>query len=203
MQYGILRSLKRNLIKIKKNRRRGVVDGQALPTHTSGSASHSNVAIKFEKQLGHPPSCFELFVHTHTKNHDGMTFLVDRAEQIHDTFERRREELVLIGEEFDENELYYQVVGGHDRKRRLYGLGSYGNSITSSKGSFNMYTSPNTEKERLETKSKIQNLENIVAEQKEQNEGIKQDFQNVKKQLEEALVVIKNLGDMVKVLTNK
>ncbi|XP_019181617.1 PREDICTED: uncharacterized protein LOC109176665 [Ipomoea nil] len=33
------------------------------------------------------------------------------------------------GEQVDDNQLYYDAVGGHDKKRRGYGLGSYGCSV--------------------------------------------------------------------------
>lgn len=47
--------------------------------------------------------------------------------------------LEAIGEEIDEDKLFYDVVGGHDRKKRLYGFGSYGKCIRSSKGSSEMH----------------------------------------------------------------
>nr|KAJ0187667.1 hypothetical protein LSAT_V11C900456600 [Lactuca sativa] len=67
--------------KTKKNKRRGVAVGQALSTHTDGSASHSKIASDLKKLRGHDPAHHELFVYTHTKNHDGVTFLVDKAKK--------------------------------------------------------------------------------------------------------------------------
>nr|GMD32697.1 uncharacterized protein LOC109155304 [Ipomoea batatas] len=41
------------------------------------------------------------------------------------------------GAAVDDNQLYYDVVGGHDKKRRIYGLGSYGCSIVNGSTSDN------------------------------------------------------------------
>nr|GMD08006.1 uncharacterized protein LOC109173928 [Ipomoea batatas] len=82
-----------------------------------------------EEQLGHRPSYFELFKHTHTKNHDDQTFIVEKDKQIHEQVALQREELTQKGEKVDESQLYYNVVGGHDKKRKVYGLGSYGTFI--------------------------------------------------------------------------
>lgn len=77
----------------------------------------------------------------------------------------RREELELLGEEIDESELFYRAVGGYDRKKRIYGLGSYGNSVLADKSSETSTSSnPNSDKHHLETK--IQKLEEIVEQQR-------------------------------------
>nr|GLL39953.1 uncharacterized protein LOC109173928 [Ipomoea trifida] len=52
----------------------------------------------------------------------------------------QRNELTQKGEEVDENQLYYDAVGGHDKKRRIYRLGSYGTFI---RGPINANTSDN------------------------------------------------------------
>lgn len=33
--------------------------------------------------MGRAPSCYEVFMYTHTKDHDGKTFLDDRAKHVH------------------------------------------------------------------------------------------------------------------------
>ncbi|XP_019158533.1 PREDICTED: uncharacterized protein LOC109155304 [Ipomoea nil] len=113
----------------KKNRRGGVLTGVAQSTHTTGSTPHVKVAAQLEGQLGHCPSYYELFRHTHTKQHDGQTFIAEKAKQIHEQVESQREMLAENGEQVDDNQLYYDAVGGHDKKRRVYGLGSYGCSV--------------------------------------------------------------------------
>nr|GMC91741.1 uncharacterized protein LOC109155304 [Ipomoea batatas] len=90
-----------------------------------------------EGQLGHYPSYYELFKHTHTKQHDGQTFIVEKAKQIHEQVESQRELLTQNGEQVDDNQLYYDAVGGHDKKRRIYGLGSYGCSVVNGQSSDN------------------------------------------------------------------
>nr|GLL37518.1 uncharacterized protein LOC109156624 [Ipomoea trifida] len=121
----------------KKNRRGGVLNGVAQSTHTTGSTPHVKVAAQLERQLGHYPSYYELFKHTHTKQHDGETFIVEKAKQIHEQVATQREVLTGTGEQVDDNQLYYDVVGGHDKKRRIYGLGSYGCSIVNGSSSDN------------------------------------------------------------------
>nr|KAJ0191511.1 hypothetical protein LSAT_V11C800396800 [Lactuca sativa] len=69
---------------------------------------------KYKKLWGHDPAHHELFLYTHTKNHDGVTFLVDKAKKIHDDFMERCARLEAIGEEIDEDKLFDDVVGGHD-----------------------------------------------------------------------------------------
>ncbi|KAI3499625.1 hypothetical protein L1887_35429 [Cichorium endivia] len=119
----------------KKNRRKGVADGPALSTHTGGSASHLKIASDLKKLYGRDPKRSELFLYTHTKNHDGTSFLHKKDEKIHNEFKERCEELEALGEEFDEDQVFYEAVGGHDRKRRLYGFGTYGKAIAPNKGS--------------------------------------------------------------------
>lgn len=149
----------------KRNRRKGVADGQPLPTHNGGSATHEQIAIDLEKQLGEPPSLYDLFMYTHTKNHDGKTFLNDKAKHVHEFFASRRADLELIGEEFDENELFYSAIGGHDRKKRIYGLGSYGQTFFPTNSS-ETSTSQSTNSEKHQLEMKIQKLEEIVEQQR-------------------------------------
>ena len=56
----------------------------------------------------------------------------------------KREELEAIREDVDDDSIFYEVLGGHDRKRRLYGFGSYGKVIPSKKGSNDTYYTPET-----------------------------------------------------------
>ncbi|CAI9294297.1 unnamed protein product [Lactuca saligna] len=102
---------------------------------------------------------------THTKDHDGKTFQVDKAKEVHDLFVSRRADLALLGEEVDESELFYTVVGGHDRKRRIYELGSYGRSILPEISS-QTCTSPDTTSEKHHIETKIQKLEVTIEQQR-------------------------------------
>ncbi|XP_031091025.1 uncharacterized protein LOC115996022 [Ipomoea triloba] len=50
----------------------------------------------------------------------------------------QQELLTENGEQVDDNQLYYDAIGGHDKKRRIYGLGSYGCSIVNGSTSDNI-----------------------------------------------------------------
>ncbi|XP_052622434.1 uncharacterized protein LOC111913750 [Lactuca sativa] len=106
----------------KKNRCNGVAAGVAKPTHNAGSASHLKIASDLKRKLGNEPPHSELFMYTHTKNHDGAAYT------------EKWEELEAKGIEFEEDKLFYAVVGGHDKKKRLYGLGSFANAIPNRNG---------------------------------------------------------------------
>ncbi|CAH1426468.1 unnamed protein product [Lactuca virosa] len=110
-----------------------------------------------KKLWGHDLTHHELFLYTQAKNHDGVTFLVDKAKKIHDDFMERCDRLEAIGEEIDDDKLFYDVVGGHDRKKRLYEFGSYGTHIRSSKGSSETHREQ-YEDNNVETKVEIENL---------------------------------------------
>ncbi|KAI3709757.1 hypothetical protein L2E82_39523 [Cichorium intybus] len=144
-----------------------------------------NYVLLQKKRWGHDPTHHELFLYTHTKNHDGETFLVDKAKKIHDDFKERCEQLEAIGEEIDDNQLFYDTVGGHDRKKRLYGFGSYGKSIGYSKGSSETYHSSDNNIDK-ETKEEIEKLKELVETQHEQYEDIHQKYEDVQKKYEDA-----------------
>nr|KAJ0223024.1 hypothetical protein LSAT_V11C200065070 [Lactuca sativa] len=141
---------------------------------------------EFHKKLwGHDPAHHELFLYTHTKNHDGLTFLVDKAKKIHDDVMERCDRLEAIGEEIDEDKLFYDVVGGHDQKKRLYGFGSYGKRIRSSKGSSETHCKQYGDN-NVETKVEIENLKTLVETQREQYEDIQQKYEDVQQKYEDA-----------------
>ncbi|PWA49979.1 hypothetical protein CTI12_AA470010 [Artemisia annua] len=93
--------------------------GDGPSTHTGGS----------ETTLKRPPNPFELFVYTHTKNHDETTFIDKKAKTINDNVLRLREAHEANHAEgessqlVNESALYYEAVGGV-KKRNVYGLGS-------------------------------------------------------------------------------
>ncbi|XP_058009584.1 uncharacterized protein LOC131183232 [Hevea brasiliensis] len=78
-----------------------------------------------EKELGRKPTPTELFVHTHTRKHDKETFVDQKSKEMHDAIVDRREELTqTTPDNIDENQLYLDVVGGGEKRRKVYGLGS-------------------------------------------------------------------------------
>ncbi|GJT44521.1 PDR ABC-type transporter family protein [Tanacetum coccineum] len=103
--------------------------GDGPSTHTGGSVSYREYAKKLETTLKRPPNPFELFVYTHTKNHDKETFIDKKAKTINDNVLRLREAREANHAEgessqpVNESALYYEAVGGV-KKRNVYGLGS-------------------------------------------------------------------------------
>ncbi|XP_023748301.2 uncharacterized protein LOC111896564 [Lactuca sativa] len=90
----------------KKNRRNGVADGVAKPTHNAGSASHLKIDSNLKKKLGRDPPHSELFLYTHMKNHDGVTFTNEKDRQIRAAYTEKREELEAEGVQFEEDNLH-------------------------------------------------------------------------------------------------
>nr|KAJ0202804.1 hypothetical protein LSAT_V11C500244820 [Lactuca sativa] len=162
---GFRRLQEKNQSKIIKNRRKGVVGGKAPATHNDGSTSYQQIAADMEEYTGKAPPCYELFMFTHTKDHDGKTFQVDKAKEVHELFVSRRADLALLGEEVPESELFYTVVGRYDRNKRVYGLGSYGKSIFCENSS-QTCTSLDTSFEKHHLETKIQKLEETIDQQR-------------------------------------
>ncbi|KAI3790956.1 hypothetical protein L2E82_04417 [Cichorium intybus] len=169
----------------KVNRRNGVPDAPARPTHTSGSASHLKIASKLKRSLGYEPAHSEFFLYTHTTNHDGENFINDKDREIHAAYLEKRKELQAIGDDVDDNAIFYDVVGGHDKKRRLYGFGSYGKVIPSNKGSNDTYYTPETNamKELSEKNAELAQMKELAKAQKEQNEELKEILKTQAEQL--------------------
>ncbi|CAH9109936.1 unnamed protein product [Cuscuta europaea] len=155
----------------KKNRRQGELEKPAPSTHTSGAISHAKVASEIEKNSQTTVTSYQVFVYTHTKNHDGETFINDQAKEVNEEFVSRREELIDIGEEVDDDELFYDVVGGRDSKNRLYGVGSYGTQNIPSKASeysseMDTSSSQSTSAEVNHLKAEVERLQKTVEQQK-------------------------------------
>nr|KAJ0208422.1 hypothetical protein LSAT_V11C500292210 [Lactuca sativa] len=112
---------------------------------------------------------------THTKNHDGVAFLVDKDKKNHDDFMERCDRLEAIGEEIDEDKLFYDIVGEHDRKKRLYGLAHMESAFVLVKDLL-----------KCITKVEIENLKKLVETQREQYEDIQQKYEVVQQIYEDA-----------------
>ncbi|KAK9158114.1 hypothetical protein Scep_004688 [Stephania cephalantha] len=67
----------------------------------------------------------DVFLHVHTKDHDGVTFIDNRSTRFHAELVRRREEhtQATLDQPIDEKQLYYDAVGKCS-KGHVYGLGS-------------------------------------------------------------------------------
>ncbi|KAK9123603.1 hypothetical protein Sjap_013205 [Stephania japonica] len=105
--------------------------GTGVSKHTSGSIPFLVHEERLSKKLGRDCTSLELYLHVHTKKHDGQTFIDARSERVNAEIQRMREEMSQSAEEagddphVDETDLYYKVVGV-DHKGRVYGLGSTG-----------------------------------------------------------------------------
>ncbi|XP_023734977.1 uncharacterized protein LOC111882837 [Lactuca sativa] len=84
----------------KKNRCNNVADGVARPTHNAGSASHLRIGSDLKSKLERDPPHSELFLYTHTKNHDGVAFTIEKNRQMHAAYTKKHEELEAEGAEF-------------------------------------------------------------------------------------------------------
>ncbi|XP_065874856.1 uncharacterized protein [Euphorbia lathyris] len=77
------------------------------------------------KLLGRVPTAHELFAFTHTKRHDGTSWSDPRAQVVAEEYVRA----VALSAQSERDRVidllktYYDVVGGHSKKQRLYGLG--------------------------------------------------------------------------------
>ncbi|KAK9157082.1 hypothetical protein Scep_003656 [Stephania cephalantha] len=74
-----------------------------------------------------PPTVNEMYLHLHTVNHDGVTFIDTRSEQFYAKLQRRRLELTqaTLDQPVDDEAVYFNVAG-ECHKGRVYGLGSLG-----------------------------------------------------------------------------
>ncbi|KAK9148571.1 hypothetical protein Scep_007328 [Stephania cephalantha] len=74
-----------------------------------------------------PPTVNELYLHLHTVNHYGVTFIDTRSERFYDKLQRRRLELTqATPDQPVDDEAVYLNVAGECPKGRVYGLGSLG-----------------------------------------------------------------------------
>ncbi|WCJ18490.1 DNA-binding bromodomain-containing protein [Euphorbia peplus] len=108
----------------KLNRRKGE-DGPAGPVHTGGSVPHLEHRKRLAEQLGRDPTPHELFVYTHTRKHDGQSFVDQRAKEVHERAELIREQMAQKSSTVDESKVFLEAAGGK-RRSRVYGLGSEG-----------------------------------------------------------------------------
>ncbi|KAK9094417.1 hypothetical protein Scep_025886 [Stephania cephalantha] len=74
-----------------------------------------------------PPTVNEVYLHLHTVNHDGVTFIDTRSERFYAKLQRRRQKLTqaTIDQPVDDEAVYFNVAG-ECPKGRVYGLGSLG-----------------------------------------------------------------------------
>ena len=102
---------------------------------------------------------------------------------LQDYYESQRAASDALGEDADDSEVFYKAVGGHYRKKRVYGLGSYGSSIFLEK-SFNGKCTTLDTNPQHNLKSKIQKLEATVEQQQVELEGMKNTVNDLRSMME-------------------
>lgn len=167
---------------IQKRNRNSGVDGRPS-THTGGSLSHKKHAIHLAEKLKRKPTAGDVFKYTHSKNHDSKTFIDPKSKQVYDNLEAQLKELSqnvndsAVAQPIDENKLYFDVVGGKNKKNVVYGIGSsqsifYGpkksHDISASRiGSQGNY---NEDYEKLQ--AELQEMKDLVKAVKEQQQAM-------------------------------
>ncbi|KAK9166616.1 hypothetical protein Scep_001807 [Stephania cephalantha] len=100
--------------------------------HRALSGLHSTALIALERYgftntSETPPTVNEVYLHLHTVNHDGVSFIDTRSERFYAKLQRRRLELTqaTLDQAVDDEAVYFNVAG-ECLKGRVYGLGSLG-----------------------------------------------------------------------------
>ncbi|XP_021764864.1 uncharacterized protein LOC110729436 [Chenopodium quinoa] len=119
----------------KKNRRGDSMENSVEATYYQGSMS----AVKHAKQMaaknkGQLPTSHELLMKMHFKEVTGKGTIPTntKAQHIAETYQKKFEEASTQGIQKSPNELYWEIVGGRNKKGRVKGLGQgaelyYGN----------------------------------------------------------------------------
>ena len=84
------------------------------------------------------------------------------------------------GEDVDEDKLFYSIVGGHDKRTRVYGFGCNSKAIPSSRAKTDLYCLPvpNPEVERLKDLVQRKNDEIIALKEMSKAKEEKQNATN-------------------------
>ncbi|KAK1401613.1 hypothetical protein POM88_001218 [Heracleum sosnowskyi] len=106
---------------IKRNNRKGGADVNEYPaTHTGGSSSARKTAALLADDYTRDPFSPELFLYTHTKNHDMKTFIDEKSAKIYEKIKALRDERSRpvdgssTPQPVDENQLYYDAVAADE-----------------------------------------------------------------------------------------
>ncbi|WCJ21345.1 hypothetical protein M5689_003504 [Euphorbia peplus] len=114
----------KKISKQAKLSRHGGIENGPMSCHTAGSLSMRDHREILTQLLGRPVTAYELFVYTHTRNHDGVTWVDERSHRIHERVTVARERVREAADQvIDEQRVYYDSVGGFNNRSRLYGLG--------------------------------------------------------------------------------
>ncbi|XP_021748195.1 uncharacterized protein LOC110714039 [Chenopodium quinoa] len=133
----------------KKNRRGDSMENAIEATHYQGSMSAVQHAKRMAtKNKGQLPTAHELFLKTHFKEVFGKGTVPTntKAQHIAEAYQKKVEEASTQEIRKSPNELYWETVGGRNKKGRVKGLGQgvelyYGNRKGSDSKSSQQYTS--------------------------------------------------------------
>ncbi|VFQ93279.1 unnamed protein product [Cuscuta campestris] len=70
-----------------------------------------------------------LRTHTHTKKHDGKTYINKKAEEVSQNYVAMQEAVREEGLNVTPDEMFLSTVGGHDAKNRVHGVGDLARSL--------------------------------------------------------------------------
>ncbi|KAK1364304.1 hypothetical protein POM88_039865 [Heracleum sosnowskyi] len=110
--------------KIKKSNRMGGVDGDGPypPTHTGGSKSHSSYVAYLAEKYKRKLNANDVYSYVHTKDHDEKTWVDEKSANVFEKLKTLRAERSQpiegssIPQPVDENQLFYEAVGGRNKK---------------------------------------------------------------------------------------
>ncbi|KAK9132828.1 hypothetical protein Scep_012356 [Stephania cephalantha] len=101
--------------------------GTGPSKHTGGTRSFRTYedVLALDRDEDDEVTPNDVFLHVHTKDHDGVTFIDNRSARFHAELVRRHEEHTHATSDrpIDEKQLYYDAAG-ECSKGRVYGLGS-------------------------------------------------------------------------------
>lgn len=112
----------------KKNRRGGDENAPASATHTGGPLSFRETQARLGKS-GKASDLYSSYTHTHTKKHDGKTFVNKKAEEVSQNYVAMQEVVREEGLNVTPDEIFLSTVGGHDAKNRVHGVGDLARSL--------------------------------------------------------------------------
>ncbi|VFQ87022.1 unnamed protein product [Cuscuta campestris] len=112
----------------KKNRRGGDENAPASATHTGGPLSFRETQARLGKS-GKASDLYSSYTHTHTKKHDGKTYVNKKAEEVSQTYVAMQEAVREEGLNVTPDEIFLSTVGGHDAKNRVHVVGDLARSL--------------------------------------------------------------------------
>ncbi|XP_065852961.1 uncharacterized protein [Euphorbia lathyris] len=158
---------KRKREQAKKNTRKGKESEPAGATHTSGSISHGETFERLTAHLGRALDPHELFMYTHTRQHDGTSWIDQHAQDAEEEYARIVAEIESQQNCADEFQAFFQAVGGANNTNRIYGLGAAGAryfnaACSSSSGTHGASSSTASSDPRLYMQSRLDKLQSTV-----------------------------------------